>query len=91
MPGLFFAKTGTENVNRKALNLFPFVYLLLSLVPIVLYVVSLFQAVTTLKIIALAMLLSISLYSGAIRRKSIMKNFALMDRSISEEAQLLST
>ena len=89
MPGLFFAKTGTENVNRKAMNLFPFVYLLLSLVPIVLNVVSIIQVVTALKIIALAMLLSISLYSGAIRRKSIMKQF--LDTSISEEAHLLST
>jgi len=73
LPELFFAKTGTANVNKKAMNLFPFVYLLLSLVPIVFDVVSIIQAMTALKIMALAMLLSISLYSGVIRRKSIMK------------------
>lgn len=73
LPELFFAKAGTANVNKKAMKLFPFVYLLLSLVPIVLNVVSIIQAMTALKIMALAILLSISLYSGAIRRKSIMK------------------
>ena len=73
LPELFFAKAGTANVNKKAMNLFPFVYLLLSLVPLVLDVVSIIQAMTTLKIVAFALLLSVSLYSGAIRRKSIMK------------------
>ena len=73
LPELFFAKAGTANVNKKAMHLFPFVYLLLSLVPLVLDVVSIIQAMTTLKIVALALLLSVSLYSGAIRRKSIMK------------------
>ena len=73
LPELFFAKTGTANVNKKAMNLFPFVYLLLSLVPLVFYVISIIQAVTALKIVALALLLSISLYSGAIRKESIMK------------------
>ena len=73
LPELFFAKAGTANVNKKAMNLFPFVYLLLSLVPLVFYIVSIIQAITALKIIALALLLSISLYSGAIRRKSIVK------------------
>ena len=76
LPELFFAKAGTANVNKKAMNLFPFVYLLLSLVPLVFYVISIIQAVTALKIVALALLLSISLYSGAIRRKSIMSIFA---------------
>lgn len=73
LPELFFAKAGTANVNKKAMNLFPFVYLLLSLVPLVFYSISIIQEMTVLKIMALALLLSISLYSGAIRRKSIMK------------------
>jgi hypothetical protein len=73
LPELFFAKAGTANVNKKALNLFPFVYRLLSLVPLVFYAISIIQAMTALKILALALLLSISLYSGAIRKESIMK------------------
>jgi len=73
LPELFFAKAGTANVNKKAMNLFPFVYLLLSLVPLVLYVISIIQAMTTLKIVTLALLLSISLYSGFIRKDSIVK------------------
>jgi hypothetical protein len=73
LPELFFEKTGTANVNKKAMKLFPFVYLLLSLVPLVLLVVSIIQAMTALKIMAVVLLLAFSLYSGAIRRKSIMK------------------
>jgi hypothetical protein len=73
LPELFFVKAGTANVNKKAMKLFPFVYLLLSLVPFVLYVISIIQTVTAFKIVALALLLSISLYSGAIRKKAIIK------------------
>ena len=73
LPELFFAKAGTANVNKKAMNLFPFVYLLLSLVPIVLDVVSIIQTMTALKIVVLTLLLSISLFSGTVRRKSIIR------------------
>ena len=71
LPELFFAKAGTANVNKKAMNLFPYVYLLLSLVPLVFYVIFIIQAITAFKILALTMLLLISLYSGAIRKSSI--------------------
>jgi hypothetical protein len=73
LPELFFAKTGTANVNKRAMRLFPFVYLLLSVVPIVLLAASTVQAATALKIIALLLLSSFSLYSGAVRRKSLLK------------------
>ena len=73
LPELFFGQAGTANVNKKAMNLFPFVYLLLSLVPLVFYAISIMQAMTDFKILALALLLSISLYSGAVRRKSLIK------------------
>jgi hypothetical protein len=73
LPELFFRKAGTTNVNKKAMKLFPFVYLLLSLVPIVLYVVSIVQTITFLKILTLALLLMFSIYSGVIRKKAIIK------------------
>jgi hypothetical protein len=73
LPELFFVKAGTANVNKKAMRLFPFVYLLLSLVPLVLYVISIIQTVTVFKIVTLALLLSISIYSGFIRIKNIVK------------------
>jgi hypothetical protein len=73
LPELFFRKTGTANVNKKAMKLFPFVYLLLSLVPIVLYVVSIMQTITILKILNLSLVLLFSIYSGVIRRKTILK------------------
>jgi hypothetical protein len=72
LPELFFRKAGTANVKKKAMKLFPFVYLLLSLVPIVLYVVSITQTITILKILTLAPLLSFSIYSGVIRKKAIL-------------------
>ena len=74
LPELFFAKTGTANVNKKAMTLFPYVYLLLSLVPIILFVISIIQAATAIKIVALVLQISISLYSGAVRKKSILSN-----------------
>ena len=73
LPELFFRKAGTANVNKKAMKLFPFVYLLLSLVPIILFVVSIIQTITVLKILTLALLLSFSIYSGVIRKKAIIK------------------
>jgi hypothetical protein len=57
-------KAVTANVHKKAMKLFLFVYLLLSLVQLVLYVISIIQTVTAFKIVMLALLLSISLYSG---------------------------
>ncbi len=73
LPELFFIKAGTTNVNKKAMKLFPFVYLLLSLVPILLYVFSIMQTITVLKILTFAILLLISIYSGVIRRKNLRK------------------
>jgi hypothetical protein len=73
LPELFFRKAGTANVNKKAMKLFPFVYLLLSLVPIVLYVVSMIQTIAILKIVNLSLVLLFSIYSGVIRRKAIFK------------------
>jgi hypothetical protein len=72
LPELFFKKKGTVNVNRKALKLFPFVYILLSLVPIVLTVFSVIQDLVVYKIALLAGLLVFSLYSGIIRRKNLL-------------------
>jgi hypothetical protein len=73
LPELFFRKAGTANVNKKAMKLFPLVFLLLSLVPIILFVISIIQTMTVLKILTLALLLSFSIYSGAIRKKAIIK------------------
>jgi hypothetical protein len=73
LPELFFAKAGTANVNKKAMKLFPFVYLLLSLVPIVLVFVSIVQDLTAYKIVLATSLLSFSIYSGVTRRKTLLK------------------
>jgi hypothetical protein len=71
LPELFFTKGGTANVNKRAMKQFPFVYLLLSLVPIVFIVISLLDTITIFKITVLILLLIFSVYSGIIRRKSI--------------------
>ncbi len=72
LPELFFAKGGTANVNKRAMKQFPFIYLLLSLVPLVFIVVSIIETITILKITVLILLLMFSVYSGVIRRKSIL-------------------
>jgi hypothetical protein len=71
LPELFFARGGTANVNKRAMKQFPYIYLLLSLVPIVLIVVSMVETITILKISVLILLLVFSIYTGVIRRKSV--------------------
>ncbi len=70
LPELFFRRGGTANVNRKALKLFPFVYILLSFVPVSLAAFSIIQEMTFSKVVLLALLLMFSLYTGIVRRKS---------------------
>ena len=71
LPELFFRKAGTENVNRRALKLFPLVYLMLSVLPIGLIAVSLFQGTTIYKVVLLAAVSTFSIYSGAIRWQTL--------------------
>ena len=71
LPELFFRKAGTSNVNRRALGLFPFVYLQLSVLPIVLVAVSFIQGPTAYKVVLLASVLAFSVYTGIIRRKTL--------------------
>ena len=71
LPELFFRQAGTANVNRRALRLFPFTYLLLSVLPTTLIVLSFFQGVTTYKIVLLATILAFSVYTGIVRRQTL--------------------
>jgi hypothetical protein len=72
LPELFFAKGGTANVNKRAMKQFPFIYLLLSLVPLVFLVISILETFTIFKIAVLILLLIFSIYSGVVRRKNIL-------------------
>ncbi len=74
LPYLFFKREGTANVNKKAMKLFPFTFLLLSVLPIVLTIFSMLQEVTVLKVGLLVGLLVFSLYSGAVRAQSLRKS-----------------
>jgi hypothetical protein len=71
LPELFFRKAGTTNVNQRAQRLFPFPYLLLSALPTVLTVGSLFQEITLYKVFLLTGVLAFSLYTGIIRRQTL--------------------
>ncbi len=73
LPELFFTKGGTANVNKRAMKQFPFIYLLLSVVPLLALVVSISEIVTPLKIVLLILLLFVSIYSGLIRRNSLIR------------------
>ena len=72
LPELFFKKAGTANVNRRALKLFPFTYLLLSALPIALIVISLFQETAVYKVVLLVSVLAFSVYTGIIRRRVLL-------------------
>jgi len=76
LPELFFRQAGTANVNRRALKLFPFAYLLLSALPIILIVISFFQETAIYKIALLATVLAFSIYTGIIRWKTLFSPFA---------------
>jgi cobalamin synthase len=73
LPELFFGKSGTENVTRSGLKMFPFVYGLLSLLPMVLLIISFAQELVIFKFVIIFLLLFISLYSGIIRRKILVR------------------
>jgi hypothetical protein len=72
LPELFFRRKGIANVNRRALKLFPFVYLLLSALPIALVAFSLFQEITVWKAALIAAVLAFSTYTGTIRRQTLL-------------------
>jgi hypothetical protein len=71
LPELFFTKTTIENlnINRKALKLFPFVYLLLVAVPLAFIAVSIVQHIAIYNLLLLVVLIAFSVLTGIIRRK----------------------
>lgn len=67
---LFYTKTSIEdlNINRKALKLFPYVYLLLSVVPIAITAVSIIQSFAVYSVVLLLVLVTLSVLTGSLRR-----------------------
>jgi hypothetical protein len=74
LPYLFYTKTSIEdlNINRKALKVFPYVYLLLSMVPIALTAVFVVQSFSVYSAVLLAVLVALAVFTGSIRRKILM-------------------
>ena len=73
LPELFFRKAGTANVNRRALQLFPLTFLLLSALPMTLVVISLFQEIVVYKVVLLAAILVFSVHTGITRRQTLLR------------------
>jgi len=75
LPDLFFTKTTVENlnINRKSLKLFPYVYLLLSVVPLALAAVSIIQHVAIFNVLLFIALAAFSVFTGTTRRKILFK------------------
>jgi hypothetical protein len=71
LPELFFRKTGTANVNRRALKLFLPVYFLLTLIPVALFGFSIYQEFEAYKVGLLVAVLAFSVYTGIVRRKNL--------------------
>jgi hypothetical protein len=69
LPDLFFKVNGTTNVNKRALKVFRFTYLLLGPLTIIYITFSLLEIITTYRIILLITILSFSVYTGIIRRR----------------------
>ena len=74
LPEFFFKKEGTANVNRKAQRLFPLVFVLLSLVPLVLVAFSAIQELVFYKTVLFAAILVFSLWNGIVRRKTLLNS-----------------
>jgi hypothetical protein len=67
---LFFSQGSIEEFSTCAgIKAAPITYGLLTLIPLVLCIIALVQAVTVLKVVVLLLLLAVSVYSGAISRK----------------------
>ena len=71
LPDLFLTKTPIEtlNMNRKALRLFPFVYLLLSAVPLAITGFSIIQHLAIFNVLLFLALAGFSVLTGTIRSK----------------------
>jgi hypothetical protein len=74
LPELFFRLSGTANVNRRALRIFSVTYMILTVVPTILIVISLLQTITIYKIGLLIAILAFSINTAAIRRRSLYRS-----------------
>ena len=74
LPELFFTKNTIDNlnINRKALKLFPFVFVLLSVVPIAIAAVSVIQHSSIYSFSLLAALIAFSILTGTLRRNLLL-------------------
>ncbi len=70
LPEFFFKTEGTANVNRRALRIFPLVFVLLSVVPVALVAFSIVEELLLYKPALLAVILCFSVYDGIVRRKT---------------------
>ena len=74
LPELFFTKNTIDNlnINRKALKLFPFVFVLLSVVPIAIAAVSVIEHSSVYSFSLLAALIAFSILTGTLRRNLLL-------------------
>ena len=74
LPELFFTKNTIDNlnINRKALKLFPFVFVLLSVVPIAIAAVSVIEHSSIYSFSLLAALIAFSILTGTLRRNLLL-------------------
>ncbi len=71
LPEFFFTRQGTANVNRRAKEVFKFVFILLSLVPTALIIFSVIQQFILYKILLLIATSAFSLYCGIVRGRTL--------------------
>ena len=72
---LFFDEGSIEDFHKSTgIKLAPVIYGLLTIIPAVMIIISLILEFTVLKLVVLVLLLSVSVYSGAISRKKSCSN-----------------
>ncbi len=73
LPEFFFGKEGFANVNRRAQRIFKFVFVLLSLAPLAIVAFSMTQEFLIYKSFLFVGILSFSIYSWTVRRKTLLQ------------------
>jgi hypothetical protein len=73
LPELFFLKSGTENVTNKGLKMFPYYFIVISLLPTAVLSYSIIDKFTSDKMAVLILIVIFSIWSGIVRRKLLFK------------------
>jgi hypothetical protein len=73
LPELFFRKSGTENVDDKGLSMFPYYFIVMSILPGAFLSFSIINKFTFVKMAVLILIITFSMWSGIVRRNLLIR------------------